>query len=239
MNTKQMIVLWYGGLALISVFIAYAISEESVLTLIPVILVLVGLSIYTFRDHPKVNKRSVLKWVSLPIGIPLAIIVLLAGVGSIIETTKDKPKPVSKSRSFLDNLTPADSDHIRRLGPKSLTRENRIQIPIIHVDIVDVKMDWVGTQYGLNRSQTRWHTNIAGWVRNRSDKILNGFTIHVEITDSSGQRQTSSNSTQPNTLSVPPSETRRFETILYNLDKPDRKGWEASYEVTDAWSKSK
>ena len=46
---------------------------------------------------------------------------------------------------------------ILKVRSKSLAREKRIQIPVNGIDMVDVELDWVEIQFGIDRSQTRWH----------------------------------------------------------------------------------
>jgi len=72
-NTKQMIVLWYGAVACVVVAV---LSGSSTVGALVAVLVLTGMSVLTLSHHPNVRKRIVPVWVIGPI---LLLVLCVAG----------------------------------------------------------------------------------------------------------------------------------------------------------------
>ena len=56
MNTGQLIVLWYGTLAVAGVLVFRALNNESAIYLIASIALVTGVLVYTMRQHPQARK---------------------------------------------------------------------------------------------------------------------------------------------------------------------------------------
>jgi hypothetical protein len=67
MSTKQLIALWYGGLGVSGVLLFQASEDSSTGPLLLAIVLLAGLAIYTFRPHPRADKRQALSFVFGPV----------------------------------------------------------------------------------------------------------------------------------------------------------------------------
>jgi hypothetical protein len=72
-NTKQMIVLWYGAVACVVVAV---LSGSSTVGALVAVLVLTGMSVLTLSRHPNVRKKIVAVWVIGPI---LLLVLCVAG----------------------------------------------------------------------------------------------------------------------------------------------------------------
>lgn len=72
-NTKQMIVLWYGAVACVVVAV---LSGSSTVGALVAVLMLTGMSVLTLSHHPNVRKKIVAVWV---IGSILLLILVVAG----------------------------------------------------------------------------------------------------------------------------------------------------------------
>ena len=66
MNTPQLTVLWYAGLLIAMIMAGRGSSYSGESWQIASIIVLASLFIYTFRPHPKANKKVVAAWVIAP-----------------------------------------------------------------------------------------------------------------------------------------------------------------------------
>jgi hypothetical protein len=72
-NTKQMIVLWYGAVACVVVTV---LSGSSTVGALVAVLVFTGMSVLTLSHHPNVRKKIVAVWVIGPI---LLLVLCVAG----------------------------------------------------------------------------------------------------------------------------------------------------------------
>ncbi len=82
MNTAQLVVLWYAGFAIVATLLAH--SEESPTTLILAIILFAGLILFTLRNHPKANKKSVAIAVLSPLVLFVLLIISVAGYNEYI-----------------------------------------------------------------------------------------------------------------------------------------------------------
>ena len=78
MNTKQLAALWYGGLAVSAVLIYQAGEYFSTSSLVGVILLVTGLAVYTFRQHPEAKKTRLFWIVTGPLVLGTVVVSLVA-----------------------------------------------------------------------------------------------------------------------------------------------------------------
>jgi hypothetical protein len=76
MNTMQLILLWYGGLAVVAILLFMAMTNDSAWLLIAAIATLTALAIVTFATGTQGRRRWVAVWVAGPI-----LLVAVAGFG--------------------------------------------------------------------------------------------------------------------------------------------------------------
>jgi hypothetical protein len=83
MNTGQLIVLWYCGLAMLTVLLASAVARDAPGYLILAIVVIAALLVHFLKPHPLAHKRRVLVAVFGPL-----VALALSGVGGWIALEK-------------------------------------------------------------------------------------------------------------------------------------------------------
>jgi phosphatidylserine synthase len=81
MNTNQFIVVWYAGLIISTLLCGFAIKEHhttQLSLLVIAILIITGLVFISFTPNPRIDKRKVALFVSIPAIIGIIIIITLA-----------------------------------------------------------------------------------------------------------------------------------------------------------------
>ena len=109
MNLKQLVALWYGGLGVISVLIFYAISRETILPLIPAIIIVATLFVYIFQPAHQAERAKLFKIVGIPVGLAggLALTFIMP------EATRTNER-VAPRALYVTN--PFTRDELRKLG---------------------------------------------------------------------------------------------------------------------------
>ena len=117
MSTKQLIALWYGGLAVSGVLFFQASEDSSTGPLLLAIVLLAGLAIYTFRPHTRADKRQALSFVLGPVMF-LAIGMVAAAA---VSEARCGFQGAARQRDLLESLglpvvsPKVDPDEVRRL----------------------------------------------------------------------------------------------------------------------------
>jgi hypothetical protein len=84
-NTAQLILLWYGGLAVATIFLFLALDGQSAWFLIATIATVTGIAIVTFATGTRGHRRWVAVWVAGPLLVLAATGVGLAKIQEVRE----------------------------------------------------------------------------------------------------------------------------------------------------------
>ncbi len=104
MNTKQLVVIWYAGLAIATTLLFYAAGQSWMpWALLAVIVTIAALFVYTFRPHPAVNKKMLILFVATP----TVVLLLIIAVGVYID---QRPTPTRSSLPSYGPVRVAETD---------------------------------------------------------------------------------------------------------------------------------
>ena len=106
MNTKQLIALWYTGLAIASILIFSNGEIPYLLTRIVCASIIGFLSVLTFRNGNQLDKMSFLRWVLPVITIPIIVVVFLI----TMDYVKTKTLPSSEMAKVQIERNPKHYD---------------------------------------------------------------------------------------------------------------------------------
>jgi hypothetical protein len=101
MNTAQLVVLWYAGLAVVGLLLNQAAADSSPGYLICAITLTAGLLVYTLKPHPSARKRRVLLALAGP-----PLLILLAAIsfwGYSTYRESRSTRDISPSQIQIDN----------------------------------------------------------------------------------------------------------------------------------------
>lgn len=104
MNTKQLVVIWYAGLAIATTLLFYAAGQSwTPWALLAVIVTIAALFVYTFRPHPAVNKKMLRRFVATPIVVLLLIM-------AVVIYIDQPPTPTRSFRPSYGSVHVAETD---------------------------------------------------------------------------------------------------------------------------------
>jgi hypothetical protein len=204
MNTKQLVVLWYAGLLVALVLLAFGFEPgaRSPWPFVLSICVIAGLFILSFSPHPRANKKLLALFVLTPIAL------LAAGVGyaAYIENRQDAEREAAAQAAQpwipLDSLSPAPSPSVKPKPAPPTIRPDQ-------VELFDQTTELSSEGIGL----------IKGRIRNNSSATLDLVTLRVLVFDQ--DRQVDADDVLADFfLGLPPGEARSFKGLVAGLRLP-------------------
>lgn len=160
MNTKQMIVLWYVGLAAVWALLMYADSQvaygtQNTFPILPILICIVivgGLLFATFRSSERIDQKKVLLY---SLGPPTAICAVFLGIFGVMA---------------YFSTDPADSNSL------SETDDQKSQISVTEIELVDPCLRFEEIPYEDEQLAV-----LVGRIRNHSNNQVESVSVNVRL----------------------------------------------------------